>query len=329
MEPFDRQFDAMGVRIRIMIGPPAESGLPSPREAGEGAEEFIRDFDRRLSRFRLDSELTAMNSDPGTEVPASELLRTAVKAGVWTARQSGGLVDPTLLDEIEESGYRRSRAGLSGVPVSEALLDAPDRKPASPDDRQRWTGFKVDDEQGVIRRPSGLKFDTGGTGKGLAADLVAGSLAGYSRFLISCGGDIRVGGREAERMPHEVLVQHPVSGSRPYRLRLRSGGVATSGVNVRSWRRADGRAVHHLLDPSTGESCWSGLIGATALGRTALEAETLAKAALLSGPKGARRTLSRHGGLIVHEDNRFEPVGLTPVAVRIPRMTPPQVRAAA
>jgi hypothetical protein len=54
---------------------------------------------------------------------------------------------------------------------------------------------------------------------------------------------------------------------------------------------------------------WSGLIGATALAPSALEAETLTKVALLSGPMGARRALAEHGGLIVHNDGEVEPVG--------------------
>jgi len=43
----------------------------------------------------------------------------------------------------------------------------------------------------------------------------------------------------------------------------------------------------------------------TALGPTAVEAEVLAKTALLRGPAGALTTL-RHGGLVVHDDGRFE-----------------------
>ena len=68
-------------------------------------------------------------------------------------------------------------------------------------------------------------------------------------------------------------------------IKLGLGGIATSGLNVRIWRGDDGRYSHHLLDPSTGEPAWTGLIGATALGDSAVEAETLAKAALLSGPE--------------------------------------------
>ena len=44
----------------------------------------------------------------------------------------------------------------------------------------------------------------------------------------------------------------------------------------------------------------------TALAPTTLHAETLAKAALLSGADGARRVLARHGGLLIHDDGEVE-----------------------
>ncbi|MBK8294532.1 MAG: FAD:protein FMN transferase [Solirubrobacterales bacterium] len=178
METYDEQFDAMGARIRIMIDRPSGNGVPEPAEAGRRARDFILDFDRRLSRFRPDSELTAFNQDPRTEVPASSLLRTAIRAGLSAAEHTDGLVDPTLVDQIEAAGYRQSRAGMTGVPIPELLLDVPERRPAEPDPGSGWLAFEVDDENGVVRRPPGLRFDTGGTGKGLAADLVADSLAG-------------------------------------------------------------------------------------------------------------------------------------------------------
>jgi thiamine biosynthesis lipoprotein len=85
--------------------------------------------------------------------------------------------------------------------------------------------------------------------------------------------------------------------------------VATSGIDARSWRGPDGAPAHHLLDPSTGRPAWTGLLGVTALASTALEAETLAKAALLGGPAAARRVLSSTGGLLFHEDGGVEPIG--------------------
>jgi thiamine biosynthesis lipoprotein len=320
MDHFEEEFEAMGSKIRVLIGPPVDPALPPADAAGRHVREFIHDFDRRLSRFRPDSELCELNRDPRAAMPASDLLRTAVKAGIWAARQTDGLVDPTLIDEVEAAGYVSSRAGVSGTPVDGALAAAPGRHPARPRDAGEWRQIAVDDDTGEIRRPPGVRFDTGGTGKGLAADLAARSLDGYSRFLVSCGGDIRIGGPDALADPYEVEVEHPVTGGRPHRYRLGSGGIATSGINARAWRRDDGRPAHHLIDPATGEPCWSGLVGATALGRSALEAETLAKAALLSGPEAGREVLARHGGLLVHEDGEVEVAGRMNLSLRLAGM---------
>lgn len=316
MTEHDLTFDAMGSHVRLLIGEPGP-GMAPAAEAAEQGRRFVEDFDRALSRFRPESELCRLNADRRERVPASELMRRAIEAGVAAAELSDGLVDPTLVAEIEGAGYVSSRAGMQGVPLAEALADAPPRRPARPRRRQRWRDLRVDDEAGEVVRPPGLRFDSGGTGKGLAADMLAAGLRGYSRFIVDCGGDIRVGGADALVHPYEVFVEHPITGSRAHVLRLGSGGVATSGINVRIWRGPDGRYAHHLLDPESGRPAWTGLVGATALGATALEAETLSKAALLSGPELGRRLLGERGGFLVHDSGRVEMVGPLAASPRI------------
>jgi thiamine biosynthesis lipoprotein len=93
---------------------------------------------------------------------------------------------------------------------------------------------------------------------------------------------------------------------------------------VRIWRDERGRYAHHLLDPASGDPAWTGLIGATALGDTAVEAETLAKSALLSGPEGGRAILAERGGLLVHDSGQIETVG--PLAAK-PRIRIPDLSA--
>jgi thiamine biosynthesis lipoprotein len=320
MAEHDVVFDAMGSHVRLLIGEPGPGMAPAPA-AAEATRRFVVEFDRALSRFKPESELCALNGDERERVPASELLRTAVRAGLRAAELSGGLVDPTLVGEIESAGYVASRAGVPGAPLGAALEEAPPRHPAGPNPAEAWRRFSVDEAAGTISRPRGVRFDTGGTGKGLAADLIAERLRGYSRFIVDCGGDIRIGGADALVAPYEVFVEHPLTGERAFVLKLGSGAVATSGLNVRIWRDESGRYAHHLLDPATGEPAWTGLIGATALGDTAVEAETLAKAALLSGPEGGRAVLGDRGGLLVHDGGQVETVG--PLAAR-PRIRVPQ-----
>ena len=230
-------------------------------------------------------------------MPCSPLLRAGVRAALWAAWRSGGLVDPTLVRALEGAGYACSRDGCDPAPLLHALETAPPRRPARSDRAARWRQIAVDDRRAVVIRPPGLEIDTGGTGKGLCADAVAHRLAPYTRYVVDCGGDLAIGGVGAQIDPFEVEIEHPLSGETIRTVTVGTGGVASSGLNVRVWQGEDGRFAHHLLDPSTGEPAWTGVVGATALAPSALEAETLAKTALLLGPAGAAAVLQEHGGL--------------------------------
>ncbi len=302
----ERSFRTMGTVVRVYVGARLDARLPDPETMAGIAEAQLTDFGRRLSRFRPESELSQMNRDRREQVPASALLRDAVRAGVWAAQRTGGLIDPTLVGQLEAIGYATSRDGVESAPLSEAVAEAPPRRRAMPDPRQAWRAIRVLDEAAAISRPPGLMFDTGGTGKGLAADLLARRLSAYARFAVDCGGDIRVGGRDPGAEPVEIEIRHPITGEAAETLAIASGAVATSGIDARLWRLPDGRHAHHLIDPSSGEPAWTGLICATARAPTALEADTLAKAALLSGPLGARDHLLPHGGLVVADDGCVE-----------------------
>lgn len=269
------------------------------------ARRWLAATDACLSRFDSGSELSRLNRDPRATVPASPLLQCAVGAACWAAEHSGGLVDPTLLAAVERQGYDSSLAGIAPPSLRAALAAAPARRPARPHGDARWRAITVDDQRATITRPPGLQLDTGGSTKGLAADAVAHLLDAHDGYVVDCGGDLRI----RSPRPLDVHVEHPLTGAVAHTLAVGVGAVATSGLRRRLWRRADGSFAHHLLDPSTGEPAWTGLLQVTALAPTALEAETRAKAALLSGPHRARRLLAGGGGVLVHDDGSVETVG--------------------
>lgn len=305
----DITFRSMGSDVRLLIGPPLLRSELEPAAAGWRERAYIGDFAMRLSRFRPESELSSLNRDKRRVAPASALLRAAVRAGLWAAHHSDGLVDPTLARALERAGYAGSLDGHEPASLAQALAAAPPRKAAHPDPRRLWRQISVDDRNGTVTRPVGVAIDTGGTGKGLCADAVAHHLRHYTRFVVDCGGDLAIGGIGAQLDPYEVEIEHPLTGETIRSIRVGAGGVATSGLNVRVWRDENGGFAHHLLDPANGLPVWTGLIGATALAPTALEAETLSKMALLLGPLGARRVLAEHGGLVVHDDGEVEGIG--------------------
>jgi thiamine biosynthesis lipoprotein len=300
MTEHELSFRCMGTDVRLLA--PDRAGL-------DDARAWLSSFDARLSRFRPESELCALNRARCADVRAGTLLRSAVRAALWAAERTGGLVDPTLLPALRSAGYRASLAGVAPAGLAAALTAAPPRRAARPHPAARWRRVRVDDALGVVRRPCGIELDTGGTGKGLAADAIAHRLASRARFAVDCGGDLRIGGDAARRRPYEVEVAHPLGGEPALRLWLGHGAIATSGIDSRLWRRPDGVFAHHLIDPMAGTPAWTGVVAATALAPTALEAETLAKAALLSGPRAGAALLAEHGGVLVHDGGDVQLAG--------------------
>jgi thiamine biosynthesis lipoprotein len=325
MTLYDTTFRTMGGDVRLLVGPPADPRDATAEQAAEQVRRLLERLDATLSRFDPDSELSRLNADPRAEVPASGTLRALVTAALWAARATGGLVDPALLPEIAAAGYARSRAGAQPGPLRAALAAAPPRRPARPRPGAPWAAITVDDARGTVTRPPGLALDSGGCGKGLAADLAARALADRERFVVDCAGDLVLGGTRADADPIDVAVEDPFAGGRAHTLTVTRGAVATSGIARRLWRHGDGHA-HHLLDPSTGAPAWTGVVAATALAPTALRAETLAKAALLSGPVRARRLLAPEGGVLVRDDGTVAALG---AARRRPRVTRAQLGMAA
>jgi FAD:protein FMN transferase len=233
------------------------------------AEALLRRMHAALTRFDPRSELCALNADPRATVPAGALVRRLAAAVPSAGALSGGLVDATVTPALE--------------PQRSVPQDAP--RPATPDPRRRWADVSV--AGGAVSRPPGVALDSGGLGKGLAADLVADRLRALPSYAIDCLGDVRVGGAA-----RALRVASPWDGGVLAVLTLTDGAAATSGVTRRGW---------HLIDPGTGRPARTGIVQATALAPTALEAEVRAKAALLAGAASAADHLP-HGGLVALAD---------------------------
>jgi thiamine biosynthesis lipoprotein len=290
------RFDCFGSRCSVLVA--GSGSLGSADLAAQLVKRQLLEWHVRFSRFDAGSELSLLNSDPRARVDVTRTMARLADAVVGAAEATGGLVDGTLVGEIEGAGYTHDLDG--SLPLHAALAIAPSRRPASPSPLAHWREIHV--EGTVITRTPGVKIDSGGLAKGLFADLAAERLAHHAAFAVDCGGDLRLGG--AKRL---VEVTSPFDDSVLHRFELAAGGVATSGIGRRSWLDASGAPAHHLLDPGTGRPAFTGIVQVTALAPSALMAETLAKAALLSGPGRAREWLP-HGGVVVFEDGAHEVV---------------------
>jgi thiamine biosynthesis lipoprotein len=272
-------FDCFGGRVTVSIrGAESEVRLREARET-------LLDAHRRLSRFDPESELSLLNRDPRTAVPASPLLRRLALAAYTAGALSGGLVDATLLEEIERLGYVESLEAGKGPDLTPGEATAP----ARPSRKARWCSLAVDEEAGRVVRPPGTKLDGGGIAKGLLADIVGEQIGGSAGLARSVG------------------VQGPFGEGPIHELCLQEGAVATSGISRRTWLAPGALPAHQILNPATGLPAMTGLVQVTAVAPTALHAEIFAKAALLSGLEGAAPWLP-FGGVLVLDGGEVEVV---------------------
>jgi thiamine biosynthesis lipoprotein len=281
----------------------ALGGEVTVQAEGAGADEaviavqaVIGELHNRLTRFDPRSELCLLNADPRTEVPASPLMIRFVDTVIEAGRRSNGLVDATLLDQVEAAGY----VGSIDPDNGETEFMSSTRGEARPGNGD-WRRIRIDHDRGMVIRPPGVRLDSGGLGKGLAADLATEILGHLESWAVVCAGDLRFGGTAG--VVRQVDVAHPVPGEGPIAsCASTASAVATSGITRRSWHNEGGLA-HHLIDPRTGRPAETGLIQVTALAPTAVEAEIRAKAALLSGPDRAHDILTG-GGVVVTDAGR-------------------------
>lgn len=289
------ELDCFGSRCAVLVSGdlPGTTAADAVREARES----LLEWHSRFSRFNDDSELSRLNADPRETVGVSPLMARLAACVARAGELSGGLVDGTLLGEIRHAGYTADIAQPLELPRALAL--APERRPARPSPEARWRLVGADLPACTVTRPAGVGIDSGGLAKGLFADVLGEMLREHAAYAVDCGGDIAVGG--AAGVTRRVEVASPFDGGILHAFSLRRGGVATSGIGRRSWTGADGLPAHHLLDPASGRPAFTGIVQATALAPGAFEAEVLAKAAVLAGPREAARRLP-HGGVIVLDD---------------------------
>lgn len=153
----------------------------------------------------------------------------------------------------------------------------------------------------AVTLPAPVRLDLAGIGKGLAADLVATEVlaAGADGVLVNIGGDLRVMGTCPQPTGWTVVLDHLPGCA----LALAVGGLATSAITKQRWRRG-AATVHHVIDPATGLPAEHSAASATVIATRAVDAETLATAALLAGLDAGVELLAAHGasGVLVGRD---------------------------
>ena len=262
------RFAAMGTTVELLVDAP-DAGLVRAA-IGRARAEFGR-LEGLLSRFRPDSELSALNRERRLRVGPD--LARVLDAALGLRRRTGGLFDPTVGRAVRACGYDRT--------FDEVVRDDPRPAPAG----APGSGVvAIDRLAGWVALGPGVDLDLGAIAKGDAADRACALLAEAGPCLVNAGGDLRVSGPRAQG-PWAVALDAAGAG---LVLHLERGALATSGTDRRRWRRG-GRETHHVIAPRSGLPAETDLVRASAVAATCAEADALATGLLVAGARRARR----------------------------------------
>ncbi len=287
------QFYAMGTTISLLL-PEEQCEIGT-----QVVDELFSEWERTLSRFLPESELSRLNQIHHTPVAVSDLLYQVLKTALAAAQATQGVYDPTLLQQIITAGYDRSFDELPAI-----LSDAPAPSPPGGD----WRRVRLNKKRRLVTLPPRVGLDFGGIAKGMAVDAALAQLqqVGIKTALVNAGGDLApLGVPESTGQWLIAVPGKDVSLTIP----LHHGAMATSGIARRRWYQGQ-QMRHHLIDPRTGTSAHSGLWSVTVVAAKCEQAEIAAKVAFILGLEQGSHFLQTHqlAGLFVCEDGRWETV---------------------
>jgi thiamine biosynthesis lipoprotein len=271
------QWSLWSTTARVVVSDPAARD-----EAKRIVAEVADAVDLACSRFRTDSELSLLAGRHGTAT-VSPLLAELVATALEAARQTRGLVTPTLGGALRDLGYDGdwSQMGATARPVRWAVQRAP-----------RWDEVLL---QGTaLTVPPDVLLDLGSTAKAWTADRAAQTVADRLGVgvLVGLGGDLASAGPGPSGGWRVLVRDHDDDPSVVVTLPA-GAAIATSSTRSRRWR-SGGRELHHVIDPATSQPVAEVWRCVTVAARDCVTANTATTAALVQG-RGAVASLRERG----------------------------------
>ena len=272
MAPVFERFRALGTLAVVGVAEPSQLN-----RVASAVRDEIALCDRACSRFRDDSELSILNRT-GFVSGASPWFCEAVAVAVEAARDTAGVVDPTIGQTLIDLGYDRT---FHLIDPDGPLVVTTRHQPA-------WKSITVNPTAGRVSMARRARLDLGATAKALCADRAARRAAAEfdTGIMVSLGGDLAVSGvapeggwvvRVTDRADADPSAPGPGQ-----TISLVGGGLATSGTSARRWSKS-GLVQHHLVDPRSGRPAAEVWRTVSVAAPTCVAANTASTAAMILG----------------------------------------------
>ena len=234
-------------------------------------------LEQMLSRFLPESEITALNRAAGKSRKSISAETFAILLEAKRLCElSAGSFDITVGPLVDLWDFHHATSPPTAARIRQAATLV----------NYRDVILYPDTCQAMLRR-RGQALDLGGIGKGYASDAFMRLMQsmGITSAFSNLGGNVSTLGARPDGSPWRVGIRHPRGGGLIGAVEVVGKAVVTSGDYELFFSDRSGRRYHHILDPHTGCPAATGVISATVIADSAMQADALSTALLASGIK--------------------------------------------
>ena len=295
VEGYEFSFAALGTRVQLKAFSVDKAAV---EDAFAHAQGLVRRLENTLTDYDSESETRRLTA-------AAYAAPTAVSDDLWQ-----------VLEASDRWHHRTDGAFDSSLGALTRLWRKARRSGDTPSQDDIASALAMSGWQHVqLQRAAhtvavdrdGIQFDFGAIGKGYIVDRVFEDLVsrGITSCLVNISGNMRAGQAPPQRDGWRIGISPLEQGGEPLRrITVVDTSIATSG-DLWQYMMIDGTRRSHILDPRTGIGV-AGPIAATAIAKSATDADALATAACVLGTERAIALVSKLEEQVLVDDARKE-----------------------
>lgn len=208
----------MDTRVTITL---YSDGSGENEESVEKAFTVFRDLEKQFSLFKVDSEISLVNSKAGEITPVSPLFLDVLDYALGFAEKSKGAFNPLI------------GAFTPGVQLKNANADL-----------AAFGQIKIDKNKSTVLLPKNAALDLNSVIKGLAIDLAMDCFE-EPAVMIEAGGDIKVKGTPPNKKNWDIGIRDPKNPTKLITVvHLKDAAICTSGNYFRKEKLANEGHLH-------------------------------------------------------------------------------------
>ncbi|WP_426295851.1 FAD:protein FMN transferase [Dyadobacter endophyticus] len=234
---------------------------PQNRNFKHAIDSILTDFDKCLSLYRPDSELSDFNANAKHSFRSPWFHQVLVKSKEIHAA-TGGAFDPTVMPLSEAYGFgNKKNVDPENVNVDSLLQNI------------GFKHIKFNNKQ-IESRP-GVKLDFNGIAQGYSVDILGEFLKSRNidRFMVEIGGEVLCSGTKNGNVPWVTGIENPLKpAALAATVKLTDRAMTTAG-NYHNHITRNGITYNHIIDPRTGSMEQTPLLSVTVFAKDAITAD--------------------------------------------------------